>query len=154
MAGSVNKVIIIGRLGKDPEIRSFGDGGKVANMSVATSETWKDRASGERKERTEWNKVVCKDDRITDVIERFVKKGTVIYLEGKLETRKYTNQSGAEVYTTEVVIPKFGGVLTLLDSKRDDGSSAAEPTREPHPGKPGGYPQEPKGGDFNDEIPF
>ena len=116
MAGSVNKVILVGNLGKDPEIRTLQYGTKVANLSIATSETWNDRQSGERKERTEWHRVVIFNDRLADVAERFLRKGRKVYLEGSLETRKYTDQAGQEKYTTEVVIGSFRGELTLLDS--------------------------------------
>src|ERR1700688_633266 len=104
MAGSVNKVILVGNLGKDPEIRNTQDGSKICNLTIATSETWNDRASGERKERTEWHRVVIFNERLADVAERFLRKGRKVYLEGALETRKYTDQSGQEKYTTEVVL--------------------------------------------------
>src|ERR1700761_8454657 len=116
MAGSVNKVILVGNLGKDPEIRTLQSGTKVANLSVAPSETWNDRQSGERKERTEWHRVVIFNDRLADIAERFLRKGRKVYIEGSLETRKYTDQSGQEKYTTEVVLRNFRGELTLLDS--------------------------------------
>ncbi len=117
MAGSVNKVILIGNLGKDPEIRSTNDGTRVASLTIATSENWKDRNSGERKERTEWHRVVIFNDRLVDVVERFVKKGAKVYIEGALQTRKWTDNSGQERYTTEVVLQKFRGELTMLDSR-------------------------------------
>ena len=115
MAGSVNKVIIVGNLGKDPESRSFQNGGKVVNLRVATSESWKDRQSGERKEKTEWHQVAIFDERLGDVAEKFLRKGSKVYLEGQIQTRKWQDQSGADRYTTEVVVPRFGGVLTMLD---------------------------------------
>ena len=118
MAGSVNKVILVGNLGKDPEVRSTQSGGKIVNLTVATSETWNDKASGERKEKTEWHRVVIFDERNADVAERFLKKGRKIYVEGTLQTRKWTDQSGQEKYTTEVVIDRFRGNLTLIDSNR------------------------------------
>jgi single-strand DNA-binding protein len=121
MAGSVNKVILIGNLGKDPEIRSTNDGTKVASLTVATSENWKDRNSGERKERTEWHRVVIFNDRLVEVAERFLKKGAKVYLEGALQTRKWTDNSGQERYTTEVVLQKFRGELTMLDSRQGGG---------------------------------
>lgn len=121
MAGSVNKVILIGNLGRDPEIRSFQNGGRVANLSVATSENWKDRNTGERKERTEWHRVVVFNDALVGVVERFLKKGSKIYVEGQIETRKYTDQSGAERYTTEVVLRPFRGELTMLDGREGGG---------------------------------
>lgn len=121
MAGSVNKVILIGNLGKDPEVRSTQDGSKIVNLTLATSETWNDRASGERKERTEWHRVVIFNDRVADVAERFLKKGAKIYVEGSLQTRKWTDQQGQERYTTEVVIGRFNGQLTMLDGRQGGG---------------------------------
>jgi single-strand DNA-binding protein len=121
MAGSVNKVILVGNLGKDPEIRSTNDGTKVASLTVATSENWKDRATGEKRERTEWHRVVIFNDRLVDVAERFLKKGAKVYLEGALQTRKWTDNSGQERYTTEVVLQKFRGELTMLDSRQGGG---------------------------------
>ena len=121
MAGSVNKVILVGNLGKDPEVRSTQDGSKIVNLTLATSETWNDRASGERKERTEWHRVVIFNDRIADVAERFLKKGAKIYVEGALQTRKWTDQQGQERYTTEVVIGRFNGQLTMLDTRGGGG---------------------------------
>src|ERR1700710_3104904 len=117
MAGSVNKVILVGNLGKDPEIRSTQDGSKIVNLTLATSETWNDRASGERKEKTEWHRVVIFNDRTADVAERFLKKGAKIYVEGSLQTRKWTDQQGQERYTTEVVIGRFNGAMTMLDGR-------------------------------------
>jgi single-strand DNA-binding protein len=121
MAGSVNKVILVGNLGKDPEVRSTQDGSKIVNLTLATSETWNDRASGERKERTEWHRVVIFNDRTADVAERFLKKGAKIYVEGALQTRKWTDQQGQERYTTEVVIGRFNGQLTMLDGRSGGG---------------------------------
>src|ERR1700753_1321118 len=121
MAGSVNKVIIIGNLGKDPEVRSFQNGGRVCNFSVATSENWKDKATGERKEKTEWDKVEIFNDRIVDVAEKYLKKGSKVYIEGQLETRKWTDKEGQERYTTSVVIKQFRGELTMLDTKGGGG---------------------------------
>jgi single-strand DNA-binding protein len=169
MAGSVNKVILVGNLGKDPEIRTLQSGTKVANLSIATSESWNDRQSGERKERTEWHRVVIFNDRLADVAERFLRKGRKVYIEGALETRKYTDQSGQEKYTTEVVLRNFRGELTLLDSS--SGGESGESSggyRERAPAAPqraaagggsrsgGGGPSwdAPKGGDLDDEIPF
>lgn len=120
MAGSVNKVILVGNLGKDPEVRTTQDGSKIVNLTLATSETWNDRASGERKERTEWHRVVIFNDRIADVAERFLRKGRKVYVEGALQTRKWTDQGGQERYTTEVVIGKFRGELVLIDSNRGE----------------------------------
>ncbi|WP_374382563.1 single-stranded DNA-binding protein [Dongia sp.] len=121
MAGSVNKVILIGNLGRDPEIRSTQDGTKVANLSIATSESWRDKNSGERREKTEWHRVVIFNDRLVDVAERFLKKGSKVYIEGQLQTRKWTDQSGAEKYTTEIVLQKYRGELTMLDGKGEGG---------------------------------
>ena len=170
MAGSVNKVILVGNLGKDPEIRTLQSGTKVANLSIATSETWNDRQSGERTERTEWHRVVIYNDRLADVAERFLRKGRKVYLEGSLETRKYTDQAGQEKYTTEVVLRNFRGELTLLDSASGEGGGAGEGggyrERAPAPqratagaarsGAGAGGPSwdAPKGGDLDDEIPF
>ena len=121
MAGSVNKVILVGNLGRDPEVKSMQDGRSLVNMSVATSETWRDRNSGERKERTEWHRVVIFNDKLAEVAQKFLKKGAKIYLEGQLTTRKWTDQGGQERYTTEVVIPRFGGSLTMLDGRSGGG---------------------------------
>ena len=115
MAGSVNKVILIGNLGKDPQVRSLNSGEKVVNFSLATSENWRDKATGERKEKTEWHNVVVFNENIGKVVEQYCKKGTKVYVEGQLQTRKWTDQSGVEKYTTEVVLQRFRGELTLLD---------------------------------------
>ncbi len=125
MAGSVNKVILVGNLGRDPEIRSTQDGTKVANLSVATSENWRDKNSGERREKTEWHRVVVFNDRIVDVAEKYLKKGAKVYIEGQLQTRKWTDQSGAEKYTTEIVLQKYRGELTMLDG-RSGGEGAGD----------------------------
>src|SRR6195952_2992653 len=117
MAGSVNKVILVGNLGKDPEVRSTQDGSKIVNLTLATSETWNDKASGERKEKTEWHRVVVFNDRIVDVVEKYVKKGNKIYVEGALQTRKWTDQSGQEKYATEIVVERFRGDITLLGGR-------------------------------------
>jgi len=168
MAGSVNKVILIGNLGKDPEVRSTQSGSKICNLSVATSESWNDRQTGERKERTEWHRVVIFNERLADVAEKYLRKGRKVYVEGALETRKYTDQSGQEKYTTEVVLRNFRGELTLLDSARgEEGGGASEGggyrERAPAVARPaaaaarsGGTPSwdTPKGGDIDDEIPF
>ncbi|MGL4963583.1 MAG: single-stranded DNA-binding protein [Inquilinus sp.] len=138
MAGSVNKVILIGNLGRDPEIRSFQNGGRVANFSIATSENWKDRTTGERKERTEWHRVAVFNDALVGVVERFLKKGSKVYVEGQLETRKYTDQSGAERYTTEVVLRPFRGELTMLDG-REGGGGGGGGGFEDEGGAGGGY---------------
>ncbi len=124
MAGSVNKVIIVGNLGKDPEVRASQDGSKIVNFSVATSESWKDKASGERKEKTEWHRVVVFNDNIASVAEQYLRKGSKVYVEGQLQTRKWTDQTGAERYSTEIVISRFKGELTLLDSASGRGAVA------------------------------
>ena len=117
MSGSVNKVILIGHLGRDPDVRSFQSGGKVVNLRIATSETWRDKASGERKERTEWHSVAIFNENIGKVAEQYLRKGSSVYIEGQLETRKWQDQSGADKYTTEIVLRPFRGDLTLLDGK-------------------------------------
>lgn len=121
MAGSVNKVILVGNLGRDPEIRSMQSGEEIAQLSLATSETWRDKASGERKERTEWHRVVIFNENLVKVAKQFLKKGSKVYIEGSLQTRKWTDKDGAEKYTTEVVLQRFRGELTMLDG-RDGGS--------------------------------
>ena len=121
MAGSVNKVILIGNLGQDPEIKTFSNGGRIANLRIATSESWNDRQSGERREKTEWHTVTIKSDGLVGVAERFLKKGSKIYIEGKLETRKWQDQSGNDRYSTEVVLSGPGSTLTMLDSRGGGG---------------------------------
>ena len=118
MAGSVNKVILIGNLGKDPEIRTLGSGDRVANLRLATTETWRDKNSGERKEKTEWHSVVIFNENIVKVVEQYVKKGSSVYVEGALQTRKWTDNAGAEKYSTEVVIQRFNGNLTMLGGRQ------------------------------------
>jgi single-strand DNA-binding protein len=125
MAGSVNKVILVGNLGRDPEVKSMQDGRSMVNMSIATSDTWRDRQTGERKERTEWHRVVIFNEKLAEVAQKFVRKGSKIYVEGQLSTRKWTDQSGQERYTTEVVIPRFGGALTMLDGRSGGGGEAS-----------------------------
>jgi len=121
MAGSVNKVILIGNLGKDPEVRSMQNGGKVVNLSIATSETWRDKNSGERQEKTEWHRVVIFNEKLGEVAEKYLKKGAKVYVEGALQTRKWTDNSGAEKYSTEVVLQRFRGELTMLDGGKGGG---------------------------------
>ena len=123
MAGSVNKVIIVGNLGRDPEVRSFQNGGKVVNLRIATSETWRDKQSGERKERTEWHSVAIFNENLAKIAEQYLRKGSTVYIEGQLETRKWQDQSGAERYTTEVVLRQFRGELTLLGGRDSAGSA-------------------------------
>ena len=160
MAGSVNKVILVGNLGRDPEIRSTQDGTRVANLSLATSESWRDKNSGERREKTEWHRVVVFNERIVDVAEKYLHKGSKVYVEGQLQTRKWTDQSGQEKYTTEIVLQRFRGELTMLDA-RGTGSEAggyAEPAAHEgpsHSGGSGAVSRAPSsGGDLDDEIPF
>ena len=123
MAGSVNKVILVGNLGRDPEIRTTQDGSKVVNLNLATSENWKDKGSGERRERTEWHRVVIFNRNLADVAERFLKKGAKVYVEGQLQTRKWQDKEGQERYTTEVVLGQFRGELTMLDGRSDGGGA-------------------------------
>lgn len=131
MAGSLNKVMLIGNLGADPEIRSFQNGGKVANLRIATSETWTDKASGERKEKTEWHTVAIFGDGLAGVAERFLRKGSKVYIEGKLQTRKWQDQSGNDRYSTEVVLQGPGAVLTMLDGPQGGRGEAKKPYDEP-----------------------
>ena len=162
MAGSVNKVILVGNLGRDPEIRTTQDGTKVANLSLATSETWRDKNSGERKERTEWHRVVIFNDRLVDVVEKYVRKGSKLYIEGALQTRKWTDKEGQERYSTEVVLQRFRGELTMLDGGRGGGGSdfGGEPDTGGggSMGGGGGGGGRRSGGsapqDLDDEIPF
>jgi single-strand DNA-binding protein len=126
MAGSVNKVILIGNLGRDPESRSFQNGGKVCNLRIATSESWKDKQTGERKERTEWHSVAIFSEGLANVAERYLRKGSKVYIEGQLRTRKWQDQSGNDRYSTEVVIDGFNGSMTMLDGRDSGGGSASE----------------------------
>jgi single-strand DNA-binding protein len=125
MAGSVNKVILVGNLGRDPEIRSTQDGQRIANFTLATSESWRDRNSGERKERTEWHRVAIFNDNLVGIAEKYLKKGAKVYVEGQLQTRKWTDQQGQERYTTEIVLSRFRGELTMLDGARDRAGGGA-----------------------------
>ena len=161
MAGSVNKVTLIGNLGKDPEIRTTQSNIKIVNLTIATSENWNDKASGERQERTEWHRVVIMNDRLADVAERFLKKGSKVYLEGKLQTRKWTDQSGQEKYTTEVMLGRFGAELVLLDRAGAGGGSENMPRgndrneRGASSGRSAPSWDSQRGGsDLDDEIPF
>ncbi len=126
MAGSVNKVILVGNLGRDPEIRRLGSGDPVCNLRIATSESWKDKASGERKEKTEWHSVVIYNENLSRVAEQYLRKGSKVYIEGQLQTRKWTDQSGVEKYTTEVVLQRFRGELTIIDGRGGGGDFASE----------------------------
>jgi single-strand DNA-binding protein len=123
MAGSVNKVILVGNLGKDPEIRSFQNGGKVANFSIATSESWKDKNTGEKREKTDWHNVAIFNEGLVRVAEQYLRKGSKVYIEGQLQTRKWTDQSGTDKYTTEVVLQNYNGTLVMLDGRNDGGGS-------------------------------
>ncbi|MGP1252932.1 MAG: single-stranded DNA-binding protein [Kiloniellales bacterium] len=171
MSGSVNKVILVGNLGRDPEIRTMQNGGKVANLSIATSENWRDRQTGERREKTEWHRVVVFDDRLIDVIERYVKKGAKLYLEGQLQTRKWTDQSGQERYSTEVVLQRYRSEMTMLDGRSgggggDDFAGGGGGYERDYGGAPsgggssggggfgGGNAPAPGPGDLDDDIPF
>jgi single-strand DNA-binding protein len=172
MAGSVNKVIIVGNLGRDPEVRSFQNGGKVVNLNIATSETWRDKSSGERKERTEWHRVSILNEPLAKVAEQYLKKGSKVYIEGQLETRKWQDQSGAEKYSTEIVLRPYRGELTLLDGREGGGSGGGggggyddRDSGYDGGGSGGGYGgggggRAPAGGggggrsDMDDEIPF
>ena len=126
MSGSVNKVILIGNLGKDPEIKSFQNGGKIANFSIATSERWKDKNSGEQREKTEWHNISVNSDGLVSVVERFLRKGSKVYIEGKLQTRKWQDRDGNDKYTTEVVLSGLGSVLTMLDGKPGGGQGGGQ----------------------------
>ena len=159
MAGSVNKVILVGNLGNDPEIRSFQDGKKVCNLSIATSESWKDKSSGERREKTEWHRVVIFNEGLCRIAEQYLKKGSKVYLEGQLQTRKWTDQSGQDKYTTEIVLQGFNGSLTMLDNRGENsgggggydqgGSSYGGGSQDKAPA-----PTETFDKDLDDEIPF
>src|SRR5271156_1429224 len=161
MAGSVNKVILVGNLGKDPEIRRTQDGRPIANLSIATSESWRDKATGERKEKTEWHRVVIFNEGLCKVAEQYLKKGAKIYIEGQLQTRKWTDQSGVEKYTTEVVLQGFNSNLTMLDGRTGGGSFSEEPGGDfgtDGPSSPAPRRAAVAGGgrnsDMDDDIPF
>ena len=150
MAGSVNKVILVGNLGKDPEVRTFGNSGdRKASFTLATSETWRDRNSGERKEKTQWHNVVVLNENIIKVVENYVKKGSKIYLEGQLESRKYTDNQGQERYITEIVVGKFKGELTMLDGRAGGGEGASDYGGGGESASGGGYGRGGGGGGFN-----
>lgn len=153
MAGSVNKVIIIGNLGRDPEVRNFPNGGKVVNLRIATSESWTDKQTGERKERTEWHSVAIFNEGIAKIAEQYLRKGSTVYIEGQIETRKWQDQSGADKYTTEIVLRPFRGELTLLGGRGDDGEQRDTPREQP---RNDGYGAggRPNMADMDDEIPF
>ncbi len=174
MAGSVNKVILVGNLGKDPELRSMQNGGRVCNLTVATSENWKDKSTGERKEKTEWHRVVIFNDNLSQIAEKYLRKGSKVYIEGALETRKWTDNSGQEKYTTEIVLKQYRGELTMLEGRGGEGGSQGsyggssqsydDPgiSREyvspqsggPRPAPEMVYSPTPSSHDLDDEIPF
>lgn len=176
MAGSVNKVILVGNLGRDPEVRTMQDGNKVVNLAVATSETWRDRSSGERRERTEWHRVVIFNENLAKVAEQYLRKGSKVYVEGQLQTRKWTDQQGQERYSTEVVLQRFRGELTMLDGRGEGGGGSEGGYDDYGSGSGGGGssgggswgggggssggrggsggPSGGGGGNFDDEIPF
>jgi len=166
MAGSVNKVILVGNLGADPEIRSLGSGDRVANLRIATSESWRDRTSGERKEKTEWHRVVIFNDNLVKVAEQYLRKGSTVYIEGAIQTRKWTDNTGAEKYSTEIVLQKFRGELTMLGGRADGAGAASGGGDDGYSsGGGGGYgggaprsqpsgPRESFSADLDDEIPF
>jgi single-strand DNA-binding protein len=167
VAGSLNKVMLIGNVGKDPEVRSFANGGKVCSFSLATSENWKDKTSGERREKTDWHNISIFNENLVRIVEQYVKKGSKLYIEGALQTRKWQDQSGADRYTTEVVLQNFNGTLVLLDGRSEGGGGARG-------GGAGGYNQDDGGGfgggggsrgggasrpsafdsDLDDDVPF
>ena len=162
MSGSVNKVILIGNLGADPDVRSTQDGMKIVNLSVATSDRWKDKATGEQRERTQWHRVVIFNENLGHIAEQYLRKGSSVYLEGQLQTRKYTDQQGVEKYTTEVVLQRYRGEITLLSSSRsgEGGGSSGAPPASSSSSSPSGVssgqtPPPLAGGDgLDDDIPF
>ena len=156
MAGSVNKVILVGNLGRDPETRQMQDGNSVANLSLATSESWRDKNTGERREKTEWHRVVIFNERLVEVAQKYLRKGSKIYIEGQLQTRKWTDQSGVEKYSTEVVLQRFRGELQMLDRAGEGGGGGGDydqgqPLGGGSVGSDGGTPS---GGSLDDDIPF
>ena len=163
MAGSVNKVILVGNLGKDPEIRRTQDGRPIANLSVATSESWRDKATGERKEKTEWHRVVIFNEGLCKIAEQYLKKGTKVYIEGQLQTRKWTDQSGVEKYSTEVVLQGFSSALTMLDGRSGGAAAVSATTNRAAISAPPDRRHRPRAGrcaagarnsDMDDDIPF
>ncbi len=156
MAGSVNKVILIGNLGRDPEVRFSQDGKKIVNFSIATSESWKEKSTGERREKTEWHRIVIFSDGLAGIAERFLKKGSKVYVEGALQTRKWTDNAGVEKYSTEIVLQGFNSTLTMLDGRSDSGGSGSYGGGAPDNGgsSSNGDGGNAPGGDLDDEIPF
>lgn len=160
MAGSVNKVILVGNLGQDPEIRNLGNGGKVVSLSIATSESWRDKNSGERREKTEWHRVVIFSEGLVKVAEQYLKKGAKVYIEGQLQTRRWQDQNGQDRYSTEVVLQGFNATLTMLDGNRDgDGNRGSNDRQSDNRGNGGGRSQQQRqpafdSGSMDDDIPF
>lgn len=164
MAGSVNKVILIGNLGQDPEVKTFGNGGQVCNLSIATSENWKDKNTGERRDKTEWHRVVIFNENLIKVAQNYLKKGSKIYIEGSLQTRKWTDQSGVDKYSTEVVLQRYRGELTMLDSRSEGGGGygggqgggnyGGDQYNQDSGNQGGGGAPSGGVGDLDDEIPF
>ncbi len=159
MAGSVNKVILVGNLGRDPEIRTFQNGGKVCNFSIATSENWKDRTTGERQERTQWHNIAIFSEPLSNIAEQYLRKGSKVYIEGQLETRKWQDQSGSDRYSTEVVLRPYRGELTILDSRSSSleqgaGNQYSEELDKPEKNDGFGADESSTANDLEDEIPF
>jgi single-strand DNA-binding protein len=154
MAGSVNKVILVGNLGRDPEVRRLTSGDPVVNLSIATSESWRDKASGERKEKTEWHRVVIFNENLAKVAEQYLKKGSKVYLEGQLQTRKYNDKDGSEKYSTEIVLQRFRGELVMLDARGGDGDRAERPAMASASAGASEGSRSFQRADLDDEIPF
>ena len=154
MAGSLNKVMLIGNLGRDPEVRRLTSGDPVVNLSVATSESWRDKASGERKERTEWHRVVIFNENLAKVAEQYLRKGSMVYLEGQLQTRKWTDKDGQDKYSTEVVLQRFRGELVMLDSRGEGGGERASSGSSRDEAGGSGGERSFERADLDDEIPF
>lgn len=156
MAGSINKVILVGNLGAEPKVSNTSSGAKIVNLNIATSDSWKDKLSGERKERTEWHRVVIFNPQLADIAERYLKKGSKVYLEGQLQTRKWEDKDGQERYTTEVVLQNFSGQLVLLDSRSDGAPAAGNDVFSPAGGSSGwdNAPSAAPSADLDDDIPF
>ena len=154
MAGSINKVILLGRLGADPEIRMSQDGKKIAKFSLATSESWKDKQSGEKKEKTEWHKVIIFSSGLADITEKYLKKGSLIYIEGQIGTRKYTDQSGIEKYITEIVLQGYNCQLTMIDNRSENSENLSSPSIENTLDKKENADDSLQGIDIDDEVPF
>ena len=154
MAGSINKVILLGRLGADPEIRMSQDGKKIAKFSLATSESWKDKQSGEKKEKTEWHKVIIFSSGLADITEKYLRKGSLIYIEGQISTRKYTDQSGIEKYITEIVLQGYNCQLTMIDNRSENSENLSSPSIDNTLDKKESVDDSLQGIDIDDEVPF